>query len=267
MRAEAGTARRIEAGSAAVAASIAYLRGHFGRVTSEWKQDGSRVTAADLEITRQILGSIGRAFPEDQCFSEESDPGQGEIALQAEYAWVLDPIDGTNNYALGIPSCAVSLGLVRAGEPVYGWVYDYARDCMLRGGPGYGVWDGDRPAGLQTDPLGPQSVIGINAPFDSARIPELLGVLRRHKIRCLGSSTLHLAYAATGLFAGALDHNVKVWDIAAATALMRAAGGEVRTLDRQVFPMRTFSVSMKRIRFVAGSPAVCDSLAAAMAAG
>lgn len=256
----AGIDRRWNSGARAVLECRAYFRTHFGRVESEWKHDGTRVTASDLEITRKIQSRLAAEFRGDDFFSEENDPGTGPLPLRSRFAWVLDPVDGTNNYALAIPSCAISLALLEDGRPVGGWIYDYARDRLISGGPGRGAWDGDRAVTVAAGRPGPQSVIGMNAPYEHARIAEVYPVMKGHKIRCLGSSTLHVTYAAIGLFHGAFDHNVKVWDIAAAAAIMAGAGGELRTLDRPVFPLREFSVSMDRIRFVGGSRETCDVL-------
>jgi myo-inositol-1(or 4)-monophosphatase len=90
------------------------------------------------------------------------------------------------------------------------------------------------------------------------------GVLSNFKIRGLGSATLHLAYVATGLLDGCVDFNVKIWDLAAAIPLVQAAGGEVRFLNGEQLPMRTFDLKMQRIVYVAGSPAMCTRLAELM---
>ena len=255
-------AARLSAGAEVVLGNRAFFREHFGRVESLWKEDGSRVTQADLELTRRILGALSERFPSDELFSEEGDPKAGPTRLKAPFSWILDPVDGTNNYALGIPFCAISLALLHEGMPVGGWLYDFSRERLIRGGPLWGAFEDERPVRVQAGLPGPQSVIAINAPMDPTRIREIEGVLARHKIRCLGSSALHLAYAGTGLVHGALDHNVKVWDIAAGAAVLAGAGGEFRPLNAEVFPLRAFDLSGPRIPFVAGNPSTCDHLQA-----
>ncbi|HXN36242.1 MAG TPA: inositol monophosphatase family protein, partial [Opitutaceae bacterium] len=79
--------------------------------------------------------------------------------------------------------------------------------------------------------------------------------------RGLGSATLHLAYVAAGLFGGAVDFNVKIWDLAAAIALLRAAGGEILFMNGEQLPIRTFDLGMHSIVYVAGSPAMARRLA------
>ena len=253
---------RIEAGKAAVLGQAALLHREFGRAESRWKSDGTRVTAVDLAISENIFQALRAAFPEDQFFSEELPEGGGPIPVTARFCWVLDPIDGTNNFALGIPHCAISLGLLERGEPVYGVIYDYSRRALLHGGEGFGVFDGDRPAGLSAEKPNPEMLIGFHSPSDKSLLPAADAVLMHFKIRGLGDSgPLHLAYVAVGLFGGAVDFNVKIWDLAAAIALLRAAGGEIRFLNGEQLPLRTFNLKMARIVYVAGSPVVASRLA------
>jgi myo-inositol-1(or 4)-monophosphatase len=253
---------RIEAAKRAVSAQIDYFNREFGRVESRWKGDGTRVTAADLAISEGIFGSLRAQFPTDQFFSEEQADAPGPIAVTAPYSWILDPIDGTNNFALGIPHCAIALALIAEGEPVYGVVYDFSRRVLMCGGPGFGVRDGEREAAVSTRAPYKESLIGFHSPFDKSLVPLAEGILTHFKIRGLGSATLHLAYVAAGLLDGAVDYNVKIWDLAAAIPLCRAAGGEVRFLNGEQLPIRTFDLGMKRIIYVAGSPAMCERLRA-----
>ncbi len=91
-------------------------------------------------------------------------------------------------------------------------------------------------------------------------------MLSQFKIRGLGSATLHLAYVAAGMLDGCVDFNVKIWDLAAAIPLVRAAGGEVQFLNGEQLPMRVFDLKMKRIVYVAGSAAMCARLGEVMTA-
>jgi myo-inositol-1(or 4)-monophosphatase len=170
---------------------------------------------------------------------------------------VLDPIDGTNNYATGISHCAISLALLENGSPIYGVIYDLGRRVLMHGGPGRGVWDGERVAKVKSDLPTPQSLIGFHSPYDKAFSGEAKIIVENFKIRGLGSSTLHLAYVAAGILDATIDHNVKVWDIAAAVPLCLAAGGQVQFLNGEQFPMREFNLKMGRIRYIAGNATMC----------
>jgi len=251
---------RIAAARRAVLAQTELLHREFGRVKSEWKSDGTRVTAADLAISDGIVGELGAQFPGDDIFSEERAESAGPAPLTRRFAWILDPIDGTNNYALGIPNCAISLGLLEHGEPVYGVIYDLARRTLIHGGPGHGLFDGDRAAQVRPEAPHAQTVVAFHTPYDKRFAPDARLLVENFKIRALGSSTLHLAYVAAGILDGAVDHNVKIWDIAAAVALCRAGGAQVEFLNGAQFPLRQFDVNMARIQYIAGNPAMCAKL-------
>ena len=254
---------RIAAAQRAVLGQTGLMHREFGRAESKWKSDGTRVTAVDIAISENIVRELREQFPADQFLSEELAE-TATIPLTAQFAWVLDPIDGTNNFALGLPHCAISLGLCLRGEPVYGVVYDLSRRTLLHGGPGFGVFDGERATRVITTPPHKESIIGLHSPNDKALVPLASGVLTQFKIRGLGSATLHLAYVAAGILDGCADFNVKIWDLAAAIALCRAAGGEVHFLNGEQLPMRQFDLKMRGILYVAGSPAMCARLREAM---
>jgi len=251
-------ALRIAAAQRAVLAQTELLHRDFGRVKSEWKADGTRVTAADLAISTGIVAALHGQFPDDDVFSEEL--AGGPVPATKQFAWVLDPIDGTNNFALGIAHCAISLALLEHGRPIYGVVYDLARRKLIHGGPGHGLFDGDRPAKARAQPLDGQTVVGFHTPYDKRHAPDARLLVENFKIRALGSSTLHLAYVAIGVLDATVDHNVKVWDIAAAVALCAAGGAQVEFLNGEQFPLRQFDPAMGRIMYIAGSPEICTKL-------
>lgn len=250
---------RIEAGKKVVLAQAELLHREFGRVASEWKYDGTRVTAADVAISENIVRELGAQF-DDDFFSEELTVTEEPLPLTRRFTWVLDPIDGTNNYATGIPYCAISLALLEHGVPIYGIIYDQARRVLIHGGPGFGVQDGDHPAAVAKTEPNRQSLIGFHSPYDAHYAPHASILVENFKIRGLGSSTLHLAYVAVGLLEGTVDHNVRIWDIAAAVPLCLAGGGEVHFLNGEQFPMRHFDLKMPRIHYIAGNAAMCARL-------
>ena len=252
--------QRAESAKKLVSSQRELFEREFGRVESEWKKDGSRVTAADHAISRNILDQIAKTYPEDQGFSEELLVDEPLVA-DSEFAWVLDPIDGTNNFATGLAQCAISLALLREGEPVYGVVYDHSRRTLLHGGPGFGMWDGARRASIVTGGLKKNSLVGFHSPHEKGRfLGHADALVSRTKIRGLGSSALHLAYVAAGIFDGTVDHNVKLWDIAAGLPMIKAAGGEAQFIANNPLPLRLFDLEMPRIFYVAGSSEMCRDL-------
>jgi len=253
---------RIDAAKGAVSAQIELLHREFGRSESRWKSDGTRVTATDLAISEGIFRDLRTRFPSDQYFSEEQADFKEPQAVTARHSWILDPIDGTNNFALGLPYCAIALALIEDGKPVYGVVYDHSRRVLMHGGPGFGMHDGERLAAVTAGTPRRESLVGFHSPFDKSLVPLAEGILSEFKIRALGSATLHLAYVAAGLIDGVIDYNLKIWDLAAAIPLCIAAGGEVRFLNGAQLPIRKFDLAMKRIIYVAGCRAMCDRLQA-----
>ena len=242
------------------------LEADLGQVASDWKADGSRITATDIAISEAILGEISQNFPDDQGLSEElGDPEPVDVT--SRFSWVLDPIDGTNNFATGLAACAIALALLEDGEPIYGVIYDAARRQLMHGGPGRGMWDGDCAVHVQEMPLSRSAMVGFHSPRAAGRYPgHGEAIVSRCKVRAMGSSALHLAYVAAGLLDGVVDHNVKLWDIAAAIPMVRASGGEVRFLADSPLPLRRFDLEMPSILYVGGCSRMCDDLAAALAA-
>lgn len=248
---------RINAGRVAVLEQVEFFRRQFGEVVSEWKHDDTRVTFADFAISEKIFAELRKSFPRDDYCSEESNPADEVMTLSAKYAWVLDPIDGTNNYALGLPSCAISLALLRDGVPAYGYIYDLSRDRLIEGGPGTPLRDGREKARASTRPMDPAaSIVGVGFPLSPAQYEGLRPLLTSYRVRCVGSTALNLAYAATGMLDGAIDFRCKVWDMAGAHALLAAAGGTFLPLAGDPFPLRRFHpASAPRVPFAAGGAA------------
>ena len=252
--------KRIKAAKQAVLAETELMHREFGRARTEIKHDGTKVTAVNIAISEHIQAAILAEFPQDQFFSEELTPTDNPVPAVARFCWVLDPIDGTNNYASGISHCAISLGLLERGLPVYGVIYDLARRVLIHGGPGRGVWDDGKPARARTDAPSGHSLIGFHSPVEKIYVEECRRLIENFKIRGLGSSTLHLAYVAIGLLDGVVDHNNKIWDIAAACALIEEAGAEIHYLNGSPFPMKEFTLKAGRIQYVTGNKAMCARL-------
>jgi myo-inositol-1(or 4)-monophosphatase len=252
--------RRIAAAKRAVLAETGRLHAEFGHAKAEMKYDGTRVTPVDIAISEAIQRAIQAEFPEDQFFSEELAVTDAPVPVTSRFCWVLDPIDGTNNYASGIIYVSISLALLENGQPVYGVIYDMARRVLMHGGPGRGVWDGEKRANVSALPPHAQSLVGFHSPVEKIYAAEGKRLIENFKIRGLGSSALHLAYAAAGHLDGVVEHNNRLWDIAAAAALMAEAGGEVHYLTACPFPLREFWLKSPRVQYVAGNAAMCARL-------
>ena len=244
-------ARRMSAALMSVRARTAYLHQHFGKAESMWKHDGTRVTAVDLAVSKTVFEELRKKFPEDQFFSEETEPGGAPVPLTSEHAWIIDPVDGTNNYALGVPMCAISLALLERGVPVCGFIYDLGTRTLLHGGPGIGLFADGAPIARHPAPTGDTKIVAMHSPIDPRHMPMVTAVLESYKLRAYGSGALHLAYVALGRVDACLDFTVRVWDIAAAWAFCQVTGVDAWFLNGPVFPLRAFDLHMPPIRYLA----------------
>lgn len=259
---EAELRHRINAGRVAVQAQTALFARQFGQVVSEWKADHTRVTFADFAIAENVFALLQRDFSNDDYCSEEANPSDEVLSLNAKFAWVIDPIDGTNNYALGFPICAISLALLHDGVPVYGFIYDYSSDSLLEGGAGFGLQCNQQRVHRDRMAANAQSMLGLHFPMAPDLVDRLKPLLAKYRVRCLGSGTLNAAYVATGYLTGVVDFQIKVWDIAAAYAL--CAGTEIRFqfLAGSPFPLKRFHPQMGCCPYWAGTEYFCKELQA-----
>ena len=255
---------RINAGRVAVKAQTAFFGRQFGQVASEWKEDDTRVTFADFAISENLFAALRRDFASDDYCSEEARPLDEVLTLGAGFAWVIDPIDGTNNYALGFPVCAISLALLYDGMPVYGFIYDYSTDALLEGGAGFGLQRNQQVVNRDRMAADAQTMLGLHFPMDVELLDQLKPLLAKYRVRCLGSGALSTAYVATGYLTGVVDFRVKVWDIAAAYALCAGAGVAFKFLDGSPFPLRAFHPQMDFCPYLAGTEAACEELQAVL---
>ena len=222
-----------------------------GRTAFSWKGPGDRVTATDSAIQSHIASEIGDAFPDDGMIAEEHGSA---TAKDHEFVWVVDPLDGTNNFVLGIPCFAVSIGILRAGLAYAGVIHDPNTRFTCWARRGRGAFAGERRLALSGHLLGAASNVALRVPLDR-RLKPLVGEwLERHKLRGFGSVALHLAYAAIGALDVLLDHKATLWDLAAGSVLVLEAGGAVTDpLGRPLFPVDLALYRGEPVPFVAGN--------------
>ncbi len=252
---------RILAGKDAVLAEVAYFRQNFGQAVTEWKSDGTRVTNVDVAISENIFRALSASFREDDYCSEESADDAEHRSLSAEFAWVLDPVDGTNNYAVGVPECGISLGLLRDGMPVFGFIYDNGRDALLQGGPGFGSFEGNEPIASTDSLVNEKLTFCMHFPIPEDALDRLRECLTVWRIRCPGSAAVGLSNVAAGRLDGSLEYRSKPWDCAAGYPICLGSGAEFHFLGEPAFPMRSFSTAMPTFPFYVGSPIFCDAIA------
>ena len=212
--------------SEAARAAAAIQMERYERLQSiDYKSEKDVVTEADHLSEERILDIVGRAFPDDAFLAEES----GESGAEADRLWVIDPLDGTVNYANGIPFFAVSIGLAVEGEPVLGVVLDPSRGELFSATRGGGAFLDGRPINNPGKERMTDAVVSLGLP--SAGFGRQYRELRRHVriTRAMGSATLSLTYVANGRFdAYAQWSKLSLWDICAA-GVIAIEGGAVVT--------------------------------------
>ncbi len=229
-----------KAGEAAVREAGQYLRASLGqRVETSYKGAVDLVTPFDVAAQEILLGRLSAAFPGHGFLAEEgvSRPGTSDCR------WIIDPLDGTTNFAHGFPVFSVSAALECAGRLVLGWVYDPTREDLFRAEIGRGATrNGDPVRVSKVAELG-RSLLATGFPYDvrTSRVNNLCHwerfVVRAQAIRRCGSAALDLAYVACGRFDGFWELKLKPWDIAAGALLVSEAGGRVTDFDGGPFAL------------------------------
>lgn len=227
---------------------------YFHRAQVSWKPDGSMVTDADVAIQEHLATEIARAFPDDAVVGEEGQPEDSRS--DALYSWVLDPVDGTNNFGRGLPGFAVSIGVLRNRQPFAGAVYDPLTRWLFTACAGRGAWLNDWPLQTRPMPLSRSSLVSIRSPLEHGVPPFVEEWLRRYRLRRFGSTALHLCYVALGALDLVHDHRASVWDIAGAAPVLLEAGGVLTGVDgAPLFPATSAQMAGASLAFLAGNPA------------
>ena len=247
----------------AAASRLARLGGqialdHWTRAEVSWKSDDSMVTDADLAIQACLDREIAVAFPDDGVLGEENG-ASAPRRLEATYVWVVDPIDGTNNFGRGIPGFSISVGVLRHGRPFCGAVYDPLGGQLWSALVGHGAWVNERPLRLEPAPLSPRSLFCVRTPYRDGPPDFVQRWLSRYRLRRVGSTALHLCYAAAGALAFVHDQRATLWDIAGAAPVVIEAGG-VLTGERgaPLFPLDPDGYQGEPIALLAGDPLAHD---------
>lgn len=229
------------------------LMRYFERARVTWKDDDSMVTDADLAVEDLLSREIGAAFPEDVVLGEERR--RGEPLPAGRHVWVIDPVDGTNNFGRGIPGFSVSIGVLCDGLPLAGVVHDPLARQLFSGYLREGAWLNGRPLRIEPAALGPRSLFSIRAPYASGVPPFVSRWLERYRLRRPGSTALALCYVAAGALAFVHDHRASLWDIAGAAPVLLEAGGMLTNpAGGDLFPLAPGAIGRAPIAFLAGDP-------------
>ncbi|WP_070121794.1 inositol monophosphatase family protein [Bacillus marinisedimentorum] len=190
------------------------------------------VTEMDIWAEKFLLGKIGEHYPGHAVVTEEG--GTVEVVSGSEYEWIIDPIDGTTNYAHGFPMFCISIGVKHHGETVIGVVYAPGLGELYEAVKGKGSYLNGKPLVVSRRKKLRQAVIATGFPYDRAEHPQnnvnefSKVVLEVGGIRRTGSAALDLCQVAAGRFEGYWEFKLKPWDVTAGILLVEEAGGRVK---------------------------------------
>ena len=221
------------------------------------------VTDVDLAIERELRELIAERYPDHDVLGEELGPPDTERP-SARHCWILDPIDGTTNFAHGLPIFCASLALEIDGVVTLGAVFDPTRDELFTAERGVGAWLNGERLSVSTNDRLVDSLLVTGFPYTvHEQADEMLGLFgafisASRAVRRLGSAALDVCYVAAGRMEGFWEQGLGTWDIAAAALLVEEAGGRVSDLDGGPFVLRTG-------RLVASNGRVHDEMLATIA--
>jgi len=217
-----------------------YLKGNLhSRHLVRFKGEIDIVTEADQQAESMIIAAIQKQYPDHDILAEES-PATHTGSL---YRWIIDPLDGTTNYAHGYPVFCVSIALECGGTCILGVVFNPMLGEMFVAEKGQGAFLNDKPIAVSETTELSRSLLATGFPYD-IRLTEENNMnhfesmaLRAQAIRRAGSAALDLAYVAAGRFDGFWELKLSPWDTAAGCLLVQEAGGVITDLYGEAFTL------------------------------
>jgi len=213
---------------------------HYFQGTFEIKSKSSLndlVTEVDKKAEDAIIEVIKSVFPEHFILSEEA----GEMSSASNYKWIIDPIDGTVNFAHGIPICCVSIGLEKDGQMIAGAVFNPFMNELFFAERGKGAFLNNRPLKVSTNPNMESACLVTGFPYRWVDVgADPISVFERFirlglPVRRLGSAAIDLCWVAAGRFDGFWEYNLNPWDIAAGYLIIEEAGGRISNFNGDAY--------------------------------
>jgi myo-inositol-1(or 4)-monophosphatase len=215
------------------------LKDYFSKNFTIYNKEGinNLVTDADHACEKEIIEVIKSNFPDHQILSEEI----GSIETTSAYKWVIDPIDGTVNFAHGIPICCVSIGVEKEGELILGAVYNPLMNEFYFAEKNIGAFLNDKKIVVSTQQKVLNSCLVTGFPYTyedgpGAPLPTFSKFIKAGvPVRRLGSAAIDLCWVAAGRFDGFYEHKLQAWDSAAGVLMVQEAGGMVTNFTGEKF--------------------------------
>ncbi len=225
----------------AAAAAGAVLRRHYrDGVALQTKAVANFVSEADLEAERAIAAVIQARCPGHEILGEELH--QGDIS--AEHLWIVDPLDGTHNFAHKIPNFAVSIAYLHRGQAACGVVLNPVTDDWHEAVLGGGATLNGRPVRVADDAALDQTMIAVGFPYDrdrlmTATLAAMADLIRAevHGVRRMGAAALDLCDVGLGRYGAYFEYQIAPWDFAAGKLFVEEAGGRVTTARGEPVPL------------------------------
>jgi len=205
-----------------------------------YKGEINLVTEMDGISERIVVDTILKAFPDHGILAEE----EANIENGTGFLWIIDPLDGTTNYAHGYPSFSVSIGLERAGDVIVGVVYDPMRDELFSAIRGQGAFLNGKPITTSRNDVLIRSLLATGFPYDRAVSKENnldyfnALIMASQEIRRSGSASLDLCAVADGRLDGYWELKLNPWDVADGSLIVQEAGGMVSDFTGTRFSIR-----------------------------
>jgi myo-inositol-1(or 4)-monophosphatase len=226
----------------------ALLRQNFAQphqVTLKGRHDP--VTESDFQSQHLIIQQLSQAFPEYRFLAEETGAPES-IRGSSDGCWIIDPLDGTVNFAHNFPMFAVSIAFQWQGEVLFGVVYDPMREELFEAVQSQGAWLNQQPIKVSRINDLDRALLATGFPYSVAE--HLDATMLRFKrlvalaqgVRRPGSAAIDLCYVAAGRFDGFWEETLKPWDTAAAVLIVQEAGGQISTFDGSPFDLYSENV-------------------------
>ncbi len=233
------------------------IRENFGKHQSiEYKSNLSDlVTETDKRAEKLITDFIKREFPSHNILSEEGSEKKGH----SDYLWVIDPIDGTTNFAHGLPIFSVSIGVVKNDEIIAGVVYDIMRNVIYSAEKGGGAFANGKKLRVSKNSDLRKSLLVTGFPYNVSENPnnvyeKFIAFLKNSRaVRRLGSAAIDCCYVAEGVFDGFWEVSLNPWDICAGKLIIEEAGGKVTNFKGE-------KVSIFSVEFLASNGYVHEKM-------